>query len=228
MTTSPDKPALRVSSLSRRYGHRPVVRAVSFEVHAGEALVLIGHNGAGKTTLLRLLAGLLRPTEGTVQRTGARAMVAHHSMLYEALTARENLRFFARLHGGHAEPLIDEQLERIGLSRAANQRVASFSRGMVQRLAIARALMTDPDILLLDEPLTGLDESATTIVFDVLRDLRTRGRVVVAATHQLATLVELSSHVGFLVAGSLAALEPVNHRGPAEIMSRYRELAADG
>ncbi len=228
MISSPDKPVLTVNGLSRRYGHRPVVNNVSLSVAGGEALLLIGHNGAGKTTLLRLLAGLLRPTAGTVTLTGNRAMVAHHSMLYEALTARENLRFFARLHGSDAEHRIDEQLERIGLERAADQRVAAFSRGMVQRLTIARALLAEPDILLLDEPLTGLDEAASTFVFGVLKDFRASGKIVVAATHQLANLVELSSSVGYLVGGSLVALEPIERQTPADISARYRELAQHG
>jgi heme exporter protein A len=204
-----------------------VLREVSIKVSGGDFLMLVGHNGAGKTTLIRVLAGLLKPTKGTVHRTGAIGMVAHNSMLYDALTARENLAFYGRLYGKDDPALIQGLLEKIGLAPHSDRRVVTFSRGMVQRLSIARALLPDPEVLLLDEPLTGLDEAAAVIVRDVLIDLKARNRAVVVATHQLAEVVDLASSVGFMVDGRLAGLEAVAGRDAMSVMARYRELAAD-
>lgn len=222
------RPALAARGLTRRFGYRVVVRDVTLSVAAGETVLLVGHNGAGKTTLIRLLAGLLKPTKGGVEHSGTLGMVAHHSMLYDALTARENLEFYARLHGVEVCDRIDGLLERMGLAPHGDRRVATFSRGMVQRLAIARALLHEPTALLLDEPLTGLDEAASVIVRDVLRDLRERGCAVIVATHQLMEIVDLATAVGFLVGGRLVAVEPIGGRDAAGIMSRYRELARNG
>jgi heme exporter protein A len=213
--------------VSRKFGHRQVVRDVSLEVHGGEFVLLVGHNGAGKTTLLRVLAGLLKPSTGTVDHRGAIGMVAHSSMLYDALTARENLAFYARLHDSREPELVAHLLERMGLAPHGDRRVGTFSRGMVQRLSIARALLPDPEVLLLDEPLTGLDDAASRIVRGVLTDLQQRQRAVVVATHQLAELVDLASSVGFLVRGRLEAIEQIAGRSAAEVMARYRELASN-
>ena len=220
-------PTLLAEGVSRRFGHRLVLREVSIEVSGGDFLMLVGHNGAGKTTLIRVLAGLLKPTKGTVHHTGAIGMVAHNSMLYDALTARENLAFYGRLYGKGDPALIQGLLEKIGLAPHGDRRVATFSRGMVQRLSIARALLPDPEVLLLDEPLTGLDEAAAVIVRDVLIDLKARNRAVVVVTHQLAEVVDLASSVGFMVDGRLAGLEAVAGRDAMSVMARYRELAAD-
>jgi ABC-type multidrug transport system ATPase subunit len=172
-----------------------VVRDVSLEVGGGDTLLLVGHNGAGKTTLIRLLAGLLKPTKGSVTYSGVLGMVAHNSMLYDALTARENLSFYGSL----------------------------YNRAAVQR----SALLPDPNLLLLDEPLTGLDDAASGTVRDVLADLRAQDCAVIIATHQLVELVDLASAVGFLVAGRLVAVEPIEGRDATAVMTRYRELAAN-
>ena len=222
------EPALRVRDVSRRFGHRWIVRNVSIEVSPGEAVLLVGGNGAGKTTLLRVIAGLLRANRGTIECRGSVGMVAHHTMMYDALTARENLLFFARLHGLPADGRADRLIERLGLAHAARQRIATFSRGMLQRLAIARSLMHDPDVLLFDEPLTGLDESASRIVIDVIRELKARGAALLIATHQLVELVGETARVGYMVSGGLAALEPIGGRDAGGVVSRYRELVADG
>lgn len=222
------EPAVRVREVSRRFGHRWIVRNVSMEVHPGEAVLLVGGNGAGKTTLLRVIAGLLRASRGTVEHRGSVGMVAHHTMMYDALTARENLVFFARLHGLPSDGRADRLIERLGLAHAAHQRIATFSRGMLQRLAIARSLMHDPDVLLFDEPLTGLDEAASRIVLDVIRELKARGAALLIATHQLVELVGETARVGYMVSGRLAALEPIGGRDAGGVVSRYRELVADG
>lgn len=211
--------------LWRRFGHRVVLRDVSLSAGAGEVLLLLGPNGAGKTTLLRVLAGLLRPSQGSVERRGRVGMVAHHSMLYDALTAEENLRFFARLRGvnlGDVKPL----LERVGLERRAKDRVGSFSRGMVQRLAISCALLGEPEILLLDEPLSGLDEASSQAVLNLLRELRQAGRAVLVASHQFAGLVDLVTSVGYLDSGRLLRQEPREERDAAGLWQRYHEVLA--
>jgi heme exporter protein A len=201
---------------------------VSLSLAAGESVLLVGPNGAGKTTLLRVLAGLLRASGGRVERRGRVGLVAHYSMLYDALTARENLRFFARLHGVEGRRRADDLLEQMGLAAFGDERVGAFSRGMTQRLAIARALLSDPDILLLDEPLTGLDDRSCAKVLQVLGELQARGRALLIASHQLAELLGVVTAIGFLIQGRLAAMEPVAGRGAEAITARYREVTAHG
>lgn len=220
------EPAIRVENVSRRFGHRWVVRGVSMAVDPGEAVMLVGGNGAGKTTLLRLMAGLLKPNRGTIGYSGAVGMVAHHTMMYDALTARENLTFFGRLHGLPSDGRVDRLIDLLGLTQARDQRIATYSRGMLQRLAIARALLHEPNVLLLDEPLTGLDDAASHVVLDVIDDLKRRGAALVIASHQLVELIGTVARVGYMVAGRLAALEPLDGRDAGGVVSRYRELVA--
>ena len=224
----PAEPVLVARDVVRRFGYRPVLAGVSFALAAGEALMLVGPNGAGKTTLLRVLAGLLHTSGGTVERRGNVGMVAHHSMLYDALTARENLRFFGRLYGAAAVGRVDELLALMGLSAVGDQRVGAFSRGMTQRLAIARALLPDPTILLLDEPLTGLDDASLGKVLDVLAELRARGRALLIASHQLAELMAVITSVGVLARGRLQTIEPVGGRDVGAVTARYREVVRGG
>jgi ABC-type multidrug transport system ATPase subunit len=215
---------LTLHGVSRRFGYRWAVRDVSLEVAHGEAVLLVGGNGAGKTTLLRVVSGLLRASKGRVERQGAVGMVAHHIMMYEALTARENLRFFGRLHGRSDGTRIDALLDRMGLLHVGDERIGTFSRGMLQRLAIARALLPEPRVLLLDEPLTGLDDSASHTVIDVLAELKQSGAGMMIASHQLVELVGSADRVGYMVSGRMAALEPCGDAG--QVVQRYRELAA--
>jgi heme exporter protein A len=219
-------PALRAIDVSKRFGHRWVLRNVNLEVEPGEAVLLVGGNGAGKTTLLRVMAGLLNPNRGRIERSGAVGMVAHHTMMYDALTARENLSFFARLHGLPKDGREDRLLELLGLAEFASERIVTFSRGMLQRLAIARSLMHEPDVMLFDEPLTGLDDAASHIVLDVIAELEARRAALVIASHQLVELVGVAERVGFMVQGELAALEPIAGRDAGSVVSRYRELVA--
>lgn len=224
----PAEPVLVARNVTRRFGHRRVLSGVNLELRSGDALLLLGPNGAGKTTLLRVLAGLLRPDTGTIERRGAVGMVAHDSMLYDALTARENLRFFARLHGGGAARRVEALLERMGLAAVGEERVAAFSRGMTQRLAIARALLHDPEVLLWDEPLSGLDEQSSSKVLEVVAELTARGRSLLIASHQLAGLLGVVTAAGFLARGELQAVEPTAGRGAEAISGRYRELLDRG
>ncbi len=224
----PVDPALAARGVSRRFAYRHVLRDVTLEIAKGQVVVLVGPNGAGKTTLLRLFAGLLRPSTGSIERHGSVGMVAHRSMLYDALSARENLTFFARLHGLRQPKPGDELLERLGLHGRADEPIAGFSRGMIQRLALARALVFDPDILLLDEPLSNLDEATSAIVLDVFRSYRDHGRTMVIVTHHFTDVVDLAASIGFLAFGRVLSLEARSGRDAAAVAARYRELIPDG
>jgi heme exporter protein A len=219
--------AIRVRGLSKAMGGRAVLRAIDLDVSAGQSVALTGANGAGKTTLLRCLAGVLRPTSGDVYWLGQPAwghpaarhlvgMVAHQSLLYPQLTLRENLVFAARMHG-LPQPLVraDELLEAIGMQRHADRTPATISQGMRQRLAIARALVHDPPILLCDEPFSGLDAAGVAWLSRVLVDLRDRGRTLVCALHDEEAIRRLADRVLEIRAGQLAE-RPAPGRGLAE------------
>ena len=208
-------PVLEAASLVRDYGPVRAVNHVSFRLGAGEFLSVFGPNGAGKTSLLRLLAGGLRPTAGEVRVSGipltvgdraARARIgilSHLSFLYGRLTARENLRFYGRLHGlGDLDSRVPGRLADVGLERYADSPVDTLSRGTVQRLAVARALLHDPEIVLLDEPYTGLDAYAGAMLQELLSGLKEGGRTVVMVTHNLGRGLELADRVAIQVRGS--------------------------
>jgi len=187
-----------VSGVARHYGRRKALSQISFSCHAGEIVGLLGPNGAGKSTLLAILATLLAPSTGQVTYGGTTAAAAgamlrarigllgHDLFLYPELTARENLLFFARLHGV-ADPVarVGECLALAKLSERAHDQVLGFSRGMRQRLALERALVHAPRLLLLDEPFTGLDDASTLALIGRLRELRSAGCIMLVATHDL-------------------------------------------
>jgi heme exporter protein A len=180
--------------LVRRYGDRPALAGVSFELAAGETLAVFGPNGAGKTTLLRVLASLLRPHAGRVVVDGAElprdawrargkvGYLGHDPLLYPELTGRENLTFHARLFDVPAER-VDELLSSVGMTARADEPVRDLSRGMVQRLAVARALLHDPPVLLLDEPRANLDPAASELLEPLIG--RGSGRTRVLVTHDV-------------------------------------------
>ncbi len=207
-------PVLEAASLVRDYGPVRAVDHVSFRLGAGEFLSVFGPNGAGKTSLLRLLAGGLRPTTGEVRVSGipltigdraARGRIgilSHLSFLYGRLTARENLLFHGRLHGlEDLDSRVPDRLRDVGLERYADSRVDTLSRGTVQRLAVARALLHDPEIVLLDEPYTGLDAYAGALLQELLSALKHGGRTVVMVTHNLGKGLELADRVAIQVRG---------------------------
>ena len=169
------EPAIELAGLGRRFGERTALRDVTLTVPEGATLVVLGPNGAGKSTLLRILAGLLRPHAGTARILGRElpdegwavrgriGLLAHEPMLYRDLTPRENLRFHARLHDV-AFARVEELLEAVGMRGRADDPVQTYSRGMVQRTAVCRAVLHSPALLLLDEPLEGLDPGAVALV----------------------------------------------------------------
>ena len=192
----PEPPAIVTRGLRRDYGERPVLREIAIELPAGETLSVLGPNGAGKTTLLRVLATLLRPTAGSVSVLGAElprqswqargriGYLGHQPLLYRELTVRENLEFNARLHSvEHAGARISELLERTGLGRRGGDLVRNLSAGMLQRAAVCRALLHEPELLLLDEPRSHLDVGAAGAIEALLAPRPGRARVLV--THDV-------------------------------------------
>jgi heme exporter protein A len=231
-------PALEVRDLARSFGSVRALRGVDFQLSEGEVLAIFGPNGAGKTTLLRILAGLLKPERGRVLLSGRPAsradaaqrrrvgLISHASFLYDGLTAIENLIFYGKLYG---VPRPRERalaaLEGVGLADRADTSAGTMSRGMLQRLAIARALLHDPDIVLLDEPFTGLDQAAATALRRQLALLRDQRRIVVLVTHNLDEGLELATHTAIQVAGRFAECTP--KRGDAAAYrARYAEATA--
>jgi heme ABC exporter ATP-binding subunit CcmA len=221
---------VELSDVSRHFGRRRAVSRVSLTVHAGDILGLLGPNGAGKSTLIGMLATLVAPTTGTV-RYGDRlakeagpevrsriGLLAHELHLYPELTARQNLEFFARLHGVDPAGIVSAALQTAGLSERAGDEVSGFSRGMRQRLALERALLHRPRVILLDEPFTGLDDRAVTLVAARLRRLAARGAMVVLATHDLDLADGLVSRVAIVRDGRLIIDEP----GGTSLRERYR------
>ena len=186
-----------LTGAAKRFGAQTALHPTDLVVSRGQAILLVGSNGAGKSTLLRLLAGLCRPSEGKVQIDGhdpqdapharsAIGLLSHQTLLYDELTARENLRFFARLYGlDNERERLDAALDEVRLHDRQDHRVSSFSRGMKQRLALARATLHRPSILLLDEPFTGLDTGSSTALRQLLRQFRRNGGTCVLVTHRL-------------------------------------------
>jgi heme exporter protein A len=209
---------IEVRKLVKRFGLKTVLRGLDFQVQEGEFVALLGPNGAGKTTFLRILASLSRPSLGEIRIAGyalpAQAaavrrqlgVVSHMPLLYGDLTAEENLRFFGRMYDvQQLDQRISEVLELVGLAARRRDLVRTFSRGMQQRLAIGRAVLHDPEVMLFDEPHTGLDQDACDMLDKVLRDVAARGRTVVMTSHDLARVEDLASRFDVLSRGVIAA-----------------------
>jgi len=200
--------ALEISDVWKYYGDFPALREVKLSIAPGSTLALLGRNGAGKTTLLRIVAGLSRPSRGSVKiqgkLQGSIGLLGHGIALYDELTAFENLTLFGRLYGlPDPRKRAEEMLERVGLSRVRDGLAREFSRGMRQRLAIGRAFLHDPEVLLLDEPFTALDDRAIAVLQSMIQDMRDRGRTIIMSTHQLREALELASHVALLQRGQI-------------------------
>ena len=207
-----------VKKLVKRFGLKTILRGVDFEVQPGEFVALLGPNGAGKTTFLRILASLSRPSLGEVNIAGYKlpqqaaqvraklGVVSHMPLLYGDLSAEENLRFYARLYGiNNYELRITEVLEMVGLETRRRDLVRTFSRGMQQRLAIGRAVLHDPDVMLFDEPYTGLDQDASSMLDDVLKTVARQGRTIVMTSHDLSRAEDLATRFDILSRGVIAA-----------------------
>ena len=220
--------------MARRFGHRRAVDGVSFTLGAGECLALFGPNGAGKTTLLRMLAGLLRPSAGTVRVAGAElgrdaaarglvGVLSHQSMLYAPLTARENVEFSARLYG-LADPraAAERALDRMRVLDRADAPVRALSRGLQQRVSVARATVHEPRLLLLDEPYTGLDDAGAAALTELLVALKAAGTALVLVTHNLQEGLALATQVAVMRAGRLVREAPRGGLDAERFAADYR------
>ncbi len=208
-------PAIAVEGLWKFYGDFPALRDIDLRVEPGQCVALLGRNGAGKTTLLRSIAGLSLTAKGKISILGTSireedtrrkiGILGHGIGVYDELSAIENLRLFAKLYGvENAEAVASQWLERTGLGNVATGLVREFSRGMRQRLAVARAFLHSPHVLLLDEPFTALDDRAIALLQSLLRNALAEGKTMVMSTHQLREALELATHVGLLVRGKIA------------------------
>lgn len=231
---------ITVKKLVKRFGLKTVLRGVDFEVQPGEFVALLGPNGAGKTTFLRILSSLSRPSLGEVKVAGYRlpneaaavrarlGVVSHLPLLYGDLTAEENLRFYARMYNlDNLETRITEVLEMVGLENRRRDLVRTFSRGMQQRLAIGRAVLHDPDVMLFDEPYTGLDQDASSMLDEVLKTVAAEGRTVVMTSHDLARAEDLATRFDILSRGVIAASTTQKDLGKSNLLTFYKEALVD-
>lgn len=232
------RPIIEVDSLSKIYGSLPVLQGLSFSVARGEFVALLGANGSGKSTLLRLLSGLSKPTAGAIRIGGWEmpreamavrgqiGLLAHQPLLYENLTAKENLDFYGKLYGierDERERRIKELLRAAGLRMRTNSLVRTFSRGMKQRLSIARATLHQPDVLLLDEPYSGLDQAAVERLDEMLAAAIAEGRTILMSTHQLERIPPAAARALVLSRGRIAFDDAIGNRDMSAI---YRSASA--
>jgi heme exporter protein A len=227
---------ITVRKLVKRFGLKTVLRGMDFSVEQGEFVALLGPNGAGKTTFLRILSSLSRPSMGVVNIAGYSlpnqagavrrrlGVVSHLPLLYGDLTAEENLRFYGRIYDiSHADKRIAEVLEMVGLTSRRRDLVRTYSRGMQQRLAIGRAVLHDPEVMLFDEPHTGLDQDASLMLDTVLREVAARGRTVVMTSHDLARVADLASRFDILSRGVITASIQRAQIDPNQLLAFYRQ-----
>ena len=238
--TSAATPVVAVSDLTRSFGPRRAVAGVSFTLLPGECLALFGPNGAGKTTLLRVLAGLLKPTSGNARVSGIElpggalargevGLISHHTMLYEALSPRENVAFAARLYGiRDASARVDDALRRMAMIERADAPVRSLSRGMQQRVSIARAMVHSPRLVLADEPYSGLDESGARSLTALLEELRSAGTAIVIVTHNLVEGLALATRAAVMKAGKFVRTDAAERIDRGSYAVTYREALAAG
>ncbi|MBK5108492.1 MAG: heme ABC exporter ATP-binding protein CcmA [Anaerolineales bacterium] len=226
---------IKVRKLIKRFGLKTVLRGLDFDVEQGEFVALLGPNGAGKTTFLRILASLSRPSMGGVNIAGYRlpdqasavrrrlGVVSHLPLLYGDLTAEENLRFYGRMYGVvDLQERVKEVLDLVGLTHRRRDLVRTFSRGMQQRLAIGRAVLHDPEVMLFDEPHTGLDQDASSMLDTVLREVAARGRTVVMTSHDLARTADLASRFDVISRGVISASVRRDEIEPNDLLAFYR------
>ena len=231
---APQKLAIEVKGLCKAFGRTPVLRDLDLEVPWGEVLTILGPNGSGKTTLIKILATLTRPDSGTVRvgglevtRRGQRVrrligVVTHDTLLYDDLTGYENLKFFARMFGlDRIDERVFDVVERMGVSSRLHQRVGTLSHGLKKRFTIARALLHDPAILLMDEPESGLDQEALALMEDIITDKTIPHRTVIMTTHNLERGLALGQRMAILSKGRIAYQESLEAVGAATLREAY-------
>jgi heme exporter protein A len=234
-------PLVEVRGLVREFGSTRAVAGVTFTLAPGECLALFGPNGAGKTTLLRVLAGLLKPTSGSARVSGIQlpggplarsriGLISHHTMLYEALSPRENVSFSAQLYGiRDSRGRVEDSLRRMSMLDRADTPIRSLSRGMQQRVSIARAMVHSPQVVLADEPYSGLDESGARALTALLQELRSAGTAIIVVTHNLAEGLSLATHAAVMQGGKFLRYDSVDRIDARSYTATYREaLASSG
>jgi len=227
---------IRLNGVIKQYGLNPVLRGVDLAIEQGEFVTLVGPNGAGKSTLMAIIATLLRPSAGEVRVGGWKlpeqadrvrrhiGLVSHHALLYRDITAAENLTFFAKLYRlDNADERVAEALRKVGLFARQRDPVGTFSRGMLQRLTIARATLHEPDVLLLDEPYTGLDPEAAQLLDDLLREESAHGRTILMITHDLTHGLGLADRLAILYGGRIVREVGRTESNPSAIYGLYAE-----
>lgn len=230
-------PYLEIHGLKKSFGLRPILRNIDLCINAGESMALLGANGAGKTTLLRILAGLTRPGAGQITIGGLDLIqqtreiqrkvgfVAHQPYLYDDLTALENLLFFARMYAvEHPQTRANGLLQRVGLGKKTRERAGSLSRGQLQRLALARALLHAPRLLLLDEPDTGLDQEGLELLNELLGEHREQGGTLLFTTHNLESAIQRGEQIVMLSNGRVVYQRETGSLEQESVRRAYQEV----
>ncbi|KAA3619588.1 MAG: heme ABC exporter ATP-binding protein CcmA [Calditrichaeota bacterium] len=232
---------IKVKELTKIYNQQFALSGLNFDIDYGKCLCILGPNGAGKSTFIRILSTLSRPNQGDIFIDGKSVfenpaefrrkigLIAHATFLYPELTAAENLKFYATLYRvPKPEKRADALLKTVGLAHRSNDRVRTFSRGMQQRLAIARAILNEPEILLLDEPYTGLDQSASQLLTDRILELKSENRTIVLITHNIQQGFQLADKIAVFKEGRIAFEAETGDMTESEFQQRYHEIIAAG
>ncbi len=235
-TKSATVTAIQAEAITKSFGLYDALQGVDLVVNAAECLVVLGPNGAGKTTLLKILATIMNPTAGKLMVFGQDVktepeatrrrigVVSHQSFFYSSLTIYENLEFYARMYGiVNHDKRIREVIAMVGMTSRLQDRTHTLSRGMQQRISIARALLHNPDVVLLDEPETGLDQQAMTMLWQLLRDDKEKKRTVILSTHNLERVLEFADRVIILRRGKIVYQQPTNTLTSATLKQAYVE-----
>ena len=208
------QPAIAVSDLVKFFGRFPALRGVSSTFFAGKLYVIVGDNGAGKSTLLRIIAGLMQPTQGSLAVLGSRSLrnvahrmgyMAHAPLLYDELSGMENLRYFAGLYGIHDENVCRQAIAMVGLDPELMRRVGQYSQGMRQRMSLARAVLHNPEVILLDEPFSNVDVHSAAEMAEILGKLRDAGKTILVITHQAAVMERVADQFVHMSAGQIVS-----------------------
>jgi len=227
---------INAEAITKTFGVHDALRGIDLAVNPGESIVILGPNGAGKTTLLKILATIMNPTSGSLFVFGLNVkdeaenirrrigVVSHQSFFYSSLTIYENLEFYARMYGiDNHNSRIKEVIEMVGMTDRLHDRTNTLSRGMQQRISIARALLHNPDIVLLDEPETGLDQQALSMLWRLLRDDKEKNRTVIVSTHNLERALEFADSVIILRRGSIVYQQLAKSLNSSSLKQAYSE-----
>lgn len=227
---------IAINGLNKTIGEKTILRNVSLQVEKGETIGVLGPNGAGKSTILKIIGGLMKPSSGTVEIEGVTikenpletkskiGFLAHNSYLYDHFSPLENLKFFGKLYNvDNCEVKAKELIREVGLTYFMHEPVRSFSRGMIQRLAIARAIIHDPEILILDEPHTGLDQQAVKLLNNVILKMKAKGSTILMVTHDFEQTVETCDRIIILKNGSIIDDFKVTNPNVDLIYEKYLE-----